>query len=276
MRQAGAVTTDLGSTRKAGRVSIDPTLLDDLEWRGLIAHSTDRRRAPRGAPRRERQVLRGLRPDRAEPPHGPPGAGPHRPPTAAGGPHAVRARRRRDRHDRRPQGRGGAQPQLARRRQGVGRQGARPDRAVPLLRGAQRGHDGQQLRLDRHAVDDRLPARHRQALPGQPDAGPRGRRPAARVGHQLHRVQLRAAPVARLPRPPPRVRRDAPVRRVRPVGQPDSRGRADPAGRGRQGARVRHPAPHEVRRHEVRQDGRRCAVARPSRCSRRTRSTSSG
>ncbi len=42
MRQGGAVTTDLGSTRKAGRVSTDPTLLDDLEWRGLIAHSTDR------------------------------------------------------------------------------------------------------------------------------------------------------------------------------------------------------------------------------------------
>jgi tyrosyl-tRNA synthetase len=28
--------------RQAGTVSIDPTLLDDLEWRGLIAHSTDR------------------------------------------------------------------------------------------------------------------------------------------------------------------------------------------------------------------------------------------
>jgi tyrosyl-tRNA synthetase len=28
--------------RQAGAVSIDPTLLDDLEWRGLVAHSTDR------------------------------------------------------------------------------------------------------------------------------------------------------------------------------------------------------------------------------------------
>jgi tyrosyl-tRNA synthetase len=42
MRQAGAVPTDLGNRRKARRVSTDPTLLDDLEWRGLIAHSTDR------------------------------------------------------------------------------------------------------------------------------------------------------------------------------------------------------------------------------------------
>ena len=43
------------------------------------------------------------------------------------------------------------------------------------LRGRQRRDDGQQLRLDRVAVDDRLPARHRQALPGQPDARPRRR-----------------------------------------------------------------------------------------------------
>jgi tyrosyl-tRNA synthetase len=28
--------------RQAGPVTVDPTLLDDLEWRGLIAHSTDR------------------------------------------------------------------------------------------------------------------------------------------------------------------------------------------------------------------------------------------
>ena len=31
-----------GPTRGAHTVSIDPTLLDDLEWRGLVAHSTDR------------------------------------------------------------------------------------------------------------------------------------------------------------------------------------------------------------------------------------------
>ena len=39
--------------------------------------------------------------------------------------------------------------------------------------GRQRSDDGEQLRLDREPVHHRLPARHRQALPGQPDAGPR-------------------------------------------------------------------------------------------------------
>ena len=37
MRQAGPDTPD----NERPSVSIDPTLLDDLEWRGLIAHSTD-------------------------------------------------------------------------------------------------------------------------------------------------------------------------------------------------------------------------------------------
>ncbi len=37
MRQAGPDTLD----RRGTTLSIDPTLLDDLEWRGLIAHSTD-------------------------------------------------------------------------------------------------------------------------------------------------------------------------------------------------------------------------------------------
>ena len=45
-------------------------------------------------------------------------------------------------------------------------------------------------------------------------------KPPARGGHQLHRVQLRAAAVDGLPQPLPRPRRDAAVRRLRPVGQP--------------------------------------------------------
>ena len=55
----------------------------------------------------------------------------------------------------------------------------------------------------------------------------------ARGRDQLHRVQLRAAAVDGLPQPLPRARRDAAVRRLRPVGQPHRRRRADPAGRRR-------------------------------------------
>ena len=200
----------------------------------------DRPRCPaRGPHRGQRPLLRGLRPDRAQPAHGQPGPDPHRQAAPARGTHAVRPRRRRDRHDRRPQGVGRAHPQHPRHGQGLGGEGARPDRAVPVLRGHQRGDDGEQLRLDREPVDDRLPARHRQALPGQPDAGARRRALPARGGDQLHRVQLRAAAVDGLPQPVPRPRRDPPVRRLRPVGQPDRWGRADPAVRRRQGARLR-------------------------------------
>ena len=85
---------------------------------------------------------------------------------------------------------------------------------------------------------------------------PRGR-------HQLHRVQLRAAAVDGLPQPLPRPRRDAAVRRQRPVGQPHRRRRADPTRRRRQGARVRDAAGHQGRRHQVRQDRGRRPVARP-------------
>ena len=88
-------------------------------------------------------------------------------------------------------------------------------------------------------------------------------RVAARGGHQLHRVQLRAAAVDGLPQPLPRPRRDAAVRRLRPVGQPHRRRRADPARRRRPGARVRDAAGDQGRRHQVRQDRGRRAVARP-------------
>ena len=79
------------------------------------------RRAPRGAGRGERQVLRGLRPDRAEPPHGQPRPAGHRPPPAGRRPHAVHPRRRRHRDDRRPAGLRGAHAQLPRHGQGVDR-----------------------------------------------------------------------------------------------------------------------------------------------------------
>ena len=127
--------------------------------------------------------------------------------------------------------------------------------------GVERRDDRQQLRLDREPLDHRLPPRHRQALPGQPDAGPRRRADQARERHQLHRVQLRPAAVDGLPHPVPRPRGDAAVRRLGPVGQPHRRRRADPSGRRRACARVRDAAGHQGRRHEVRQDRGRRALA---------------
>ena len=178
----------------------------------------------------------------------------------AGRPHAVRAGRRRHRHDRRPQGVQRARPQRRRHRQGLGRAGARPDRAVPVLRGRERRDDGQQLRLDQGPVDHRLPARHRQALPGQPDARPRRGAQPARGRHQLHRVQLCAAPVDGLPQPVPRPRRDAAVRRLRPVGQHHRRRRADPP------LRRWHGCTRSRRRWSPRPTAPSTARPRPARC----------
>ncbi len=189
------------------------------------------RRAARGPGRGERAVLCGIRPDRAQPAHGQPGPAGHRAAAPERRPHAVRPGRRRDRHDRRPQGLGRAHAQLRGDRQGLDRAGTPPGRAVRVARGRQRGHDGQQLRLDREPLDHRLPARDRQALPGQPDARPRRRAHPPRGRHQLHRVQLHPAAVDGLPRAVPQARRDAAVRRLRPVGQPHRRGRADPSRR---------------------------------------------
>ena len=114
-------------------------------------------------------------------------------------------------------------------------------------------------------VGDRVPARRRQALPGQPDAGPRGGPGPAGDRHQLHRVQLPAAAVARLLRAAPAARLHAAVRRLRPVGQHHRRRRLRPPARRRAGARVRDAAGHQGRRHEVRQDRGRRGLARPRR-----------
>ena len=198
------------------------------------------RRAARSAGRGEREVLCRVRPDRAEPAHGQPGPAGHRAPPAGRGPHAVHPRRRRHRHDRRPARLRRADAQLPRHRQGVERQGARPGLALRVLRGWQRRHGRQQLRLDRIDVGDRLPARHRQALPGQPDALARDGQAAPRVGHQLHRVLLHPPAVHGLPQSLPRPRRHAAVRWLRPVGQPHRRRRA---GAARDGGDRRTPSP---------------------------------
>ncbi len=225
----------------------------------------DRHRcAAYGAGWGKRAVLRRLRPDGAEPAHGQPGAAGHGPPPPGRRPHALRPRGRCHRHDRRSQGLRRAHPQQPRHRQGLDRAGAHPGLGVRLLRGDERRHGGQQLRLDGVAVGHRLPPRHRQALPGQPDAGAGHRQASPRLGDQLHRVLLRAASVHGLPGAQPRPRRDSPVRRVRPVGQHHRRCRAHPAGHRQPGARLRHAAGHQGRRHQVRQDRGRRPVARPA------------
>ncbi len=90
-------------------------------------------------------------------------------------------------------------------------------------------------RMSRH----RLAAGRRQALQRQPHARQGvGQRPARGRRHQLHRVQLPGDAGGRLPRALPSTRLHAPARRQRPVGQPDRRRRPHPARRGRDGARA--------------------------------------
>ncbi len=243
-------------------MSPDSHVLDDLEWRGLVAHATDldALRAemdehpvrfyvgfdPTAPSLHMGNLLQILTARRLQ------DAG-HIPYALVGGATGMIGD---------PKDSGERSLELARRRQGLGREGPRADRAVLVLRGRARGHDGQQLRLDREPVDDRLPARRRQALPGQPHAGPRRGPLPARGRHLLHRVQLRAAAVDGLPQPAPRPRRHAAVRWQRPVGQHHRRRRPDPPCGRHPRARDRDTADHSCRRHEVRQDRGRRGVAR--------------
>ena len=98
-------------------------------------------------------------------------------------------------------------------------------RQVPELRRRQCGAPREQPRLDRAHERDRLPARHRQALPGRHDAqeGCRQRAPEQRRGHLVHGVQLPDPAGPRLPPALPRLRLRAADRRQRPVGQPHER-----------------------------------------------------
>ena len=161
-----------------------------------------------------------------------------------------------DRADRRPaaHGRAGAEDQGADRR--VGGEHPPPGRAVPGVRRREPRGLRQQPGLDRADVGAGLPARRRQALPGQPDGQEGGHRGAAeqRRGHLLHRVQLPAAAGARLPAALPRLRLHAADRRQRPVGQPHGRLRPDPPGRGRLGAPAHDAAAHRLLGREVRQE----------------------
>ena len=235
-------------------------IIEELTWRGLIAVNTDLDEL-RLALKSGRVTSTRVRPDRARAAHRESGAAAdHAPPAARRAP-PDRAGRRGDRADRRPErqvGRAGAQPARGRRRVG----GADPRRGVQVPRLRRRRierADREQPGLDR--ADDRagVPPRHRQALLGQPDAGPRvGEGPAGGGRDQLHRVQLPAAAGHGLPGALPPLRLHPAARRQRPVGQPGRRGRADQVGRERVRARPGHPADHQAGRDQVRQDrGRR-------------------
>ncbi len=102
---------------------------------------------------------------------------------------------------------------------------------------------GQQPGLDRAAVRAGVPPRHRQALPGEPDAQPGvGQSPAGGRRDQLHRVQLPDPAGQRLPGAAPAARLPPAARRQRPVGQPGGRGGPDQAGREHY-RRMRWPRP---------------------------------
>ena len=109
---------------------------------------------------------------------------------------AVRGGRWRDGHDRRPVGPfHRAQPARRRHARSQRRGHPGPARTVPRLHARLgRGH-GQQPRLARTAVADRLPARHRQAF-HDPVHARQGLGPGpARARAVVHRVQLHAPPV---------------------------------------------------------------------------------
>ena len=202
------------------------------DHRRVRAAPSTRRRADHG-------VLR-VRPDGPVPAlRQPRAAGGDAPPATRRAPHHLPRRRvHRAHRGSTPLFRAGAQDQGADRR--VGRRHPGAGAALPRLRGGQRRGDGEQPRLDGTVVGAGLPARHRQALPGQPDGqeGRRGGPVEQRRGDLLHRVQLPDPPGAGLPAALPRLRLHAADRRAGPVGQPHRRVRPDPPGRGE----VRAPA----------------------------------
>ena len=110
-------------------------VLDDLEWRRMIADHTDLdalRASMAGGPL---VVLRRLRPDRTEPPFRQPRAPRDDASPPAGGPSAHRPRRRCDRPRRRPERPiRGATASRTRRHRGMGRADPLPGRALPVVR----------------------------------------------------------------------------------------------------------------------------------------------
>ena len=111
---------------------------------------------------------------------------------------------------------------------------------------------------------DRIPARRRQALHRERDAGEGiGEAPhRERRRHLVHRVQLLAAAGVRLPRAARSLRLHAADGRQRSVGQHHRRHGSDPPRARRQGARPGDAARDDGVGHEVRQDGGGHGLAR--------------
>ena len=82
--------------------TIDPTLLDDLVWRGLIAHSTDLASLREALTTGSVRFYVGFDPTAPSLHMGNLAPAGHRAPPAERRPHAVHPGRRRHRHDRRP------------------------------------------------------------------------------------------------------------------------------------------------------------------------------
>ena len=180
-------------------------ILDELDWRGLIAQSTDRDALAAAAAAGPLTVYAGLRPDGAEPARRTPGSAADAAALPAGRAPADRPRRRCDRDDRRPPRRRRTHAEHRRHRRRVVRPHPRAAGAIRRLRRvADRRDRREQPDLDLAALGDRIPARRRQALLGQRDARPR-HHPAAARGrrHLLHRVQLHAVAGQRLRRAAP-------------------------------------------------------------------------
>ena len=201
------------------------SILHELQWRGLIADMANREElerllAPGAAPI---TLLRRLRPDGGEPPSRQPDPDSYPAPVSTGGPPDHRHGGRRDRHDRRPERQvGGAQPAFAGSDCGQCRGNRDAVEASARFREQDESRAAaEQRRLDAPHQHPRFPARRRKAFHGQRDDG-EGQREAAdrrRGRHQLHRVQLPAAPGLRFSLSAREVRLRGAGRRRGPVGQ---------------------------------------------------------
>ena len=193
-----AIATSTGRSSTMGTSNI----LDELDWRGLIAQSTDRDALAQHLATGPVTVYSGFDPTAPSLHAGHliplltlrrfQQAG-HRPIVLAGGatgmigdPRDVGERTLNNADDRRR----------------LDRPDPRPARAIRRLRRLAVGcRRGEQPDLDGRDVGDRVPPRHRQALLRQRDARPRHRAPATRGRrHLLHRVQLHAVAGQRLRR----------------------------------------------------------------------------
>ena len=152
----------------------------------------------------------------------------------------------------------------ARHGQGLGRAGPPPDRAVPVLRGRRTPRrwsttttGPRACRRSTSCATSASTSRSTGCSPATSCAA--GSRPGISYT-EFSYVLLQSMDFLNLYRDHGV---DAAVRRLRPVGQHHRRRRADPARRRRPRARVRDAAGHQGRRHQVRQDRGRRALARP-------------